>query len=65
MRFATGGVSNFTVFGPGRAPDEAVLGAGVDIKIKNSGVNAFVDYSGNISSRANDHAITAGFKWKF
>lgn len=63
MRFAVGGTS-FESLGTPQERDSILFGIGLDGKISER-ANAYVAYTGNYSTEAEDHAIKAGVKIKF
>lgn len=63
LAFVTGG-SRFSVSGPKRSKDAALLGVGLDIGI-GSGVEAFGAYDAYLSRRQQDHSAIAGLRISF
>ncbi|HLS69951.1 MAG TPA: autotransporter outer membrane beta-barrel domain-containing protein, partial [Kiloniellales bacterium] len=63
LAFAAGG-SRFTVSGPKRSKDAALVGVGLDIGL-GSGVEAFGAYDGYLSRRQHDHTARAGLRVRF
>ena len=63
LAFASGG-SPFTITGVPIAKDSAVIEAGLDFDIR-ANVRLGLSYSGQLASRAEDHAIKGNLLWRF
>jgi fibronectin-binding autotransporter adhesin len=63
LTFAETGQS-FTVLGVPLGSDAATIQAGLDISLSPAAILS-IGYDGEISNRAEDHAVRAGLSWKF